>query len=171
MSNYSNNGQNINPYNNGGGYNPYNQYNNADSQNRPEQRKVNSVKNTSICYIVFLILSIIFVIAAYAFFVDAVFKSVNNEYIYIDTDIYTKYLAFMALGIIFSLATFIIAIVLSIKTSFMRKYWREFDSIFILAVVGIFIPILTLVASCMAISKINRMKNDNNGPNYDSRPY
>ena len=66
----------------------------------------------------------------------------------------STYYALMAFAIIFSISTFVIAIVLAVQSSYMKRYSIDFYSVFIFFVIGIFVPILTFVAACMTLSKI-----------------
>ena len=171
-SSYNNNGNEYSQYNdNGSGYNPYNQYekNNYVSQNKLNQRQINLfLKSISVCYIILLILSIIFCSATFA----VIFKYVTNPYNNDFVNEQILYVALLITGLFFSVFTFLIGIVLSVTTNVMKNCWREFDTIFILTAAGIFLPFLTLVAASMIISKINKMKNNNDdAPNYDIKPY
>ncbi len=173
MNNYpnDNNGYANNQYNN---QNCAQNMHNNSYQPQPNPKLNKSLKDSSISYIVSFFLSLIFSIASYAVFVTAATKQISgfvrsNEI----NNLKDTGTGLEALAIIFSLVTFIVAIILAVKTSTIRKQRKDCETIFILAVVGIFVPFVSLVASFMMLSKLKKIESgySNNNHGYGNNPY
>ena len=168
MSNYSNNNEyGNNQYNNN---QPYNlNYGNNYNQQKPSENLLKSTKKASITYIILFFLTIILTIAGSMLLISWILQansSLQNDNYYdnqnydyksdlLSTDLFVS-AALIAVGAISGILLFIISIVLTIKSEKLKNYSNDFDVIFILFVVGIFIGLSSLIASFMSISKVNK---------------
>ncbi len=175
MNNYpnNNNGYGNDQYNNNNqNYAPNMQNNNYHSQPNPKLTK--SLKDTSLSYIVSFFLSLIFSIAAFAVSITGTLKVFDPHTSGSEIEKFEQiYLALEVMAIIFSLVTFIIAIILIVKVNAIKKQRRDCETIFILTIVGIFVPFVSLVASFMILSKLKKTNSDysyNQGYG-NNRPY
>ena len=172
MNNYPNN-------NNGYGNNQYNNQNysqnmqNSNYQPQSDSKLNRSLKSTSTSYIVSFFISIIFSIAAFAVNFTAILKSIDLYSTMSEVkNLETIGLGLEVIAIIFSLVTFIVAIVLAVKTNIIKKQRKDCETIFILAVVGIFVPFVSLIASFMILSKLKKIESDySNNYGYGNNPY
>ncbi len=151
-----------NPNNNAYGNNPYNQNYNSP-QKLPENLR--SIKKLSIAYIVLFFLTIALIVAGYVIMISSIVSSPNYDYYYgytdvdqiINTGTIVGYFL-IVVGALLALALFIIAIVLAVKSGKLKNFSNDFNTIFVLFVVGIFVGFLSLIASFMTISKVNMIR-------------
>ncbi len=184
MSNYSNNNgygnPNIsnnngygNPNNSNGnwyGNNPNNQnnsvygYNQNYNTSRPSEKLLNSMKSASIAYIVLFFITIILIVAGYVMVisgaVSATYHYDNYGNIVVDDSfIVSVGYGFIGIGVLCSFCLFITGIILAIRSGNLKNYLRnDFNAIFVLSVIGIFVGFLSLIAAFMAISKVNMIR-------------
>ena len=171
MSNYSNNNgygnPNIsnnngygNPNNSNGnwyGNNPNNQnnsvygYNQNYNTSRPSEKLLNSMKSSSIAYIVLFFLTIILIVAGYVMIISGIVAD--------DSFTVSVGYGFIGIGGLCSFCLFITGIILAIRSGNLKNYLRnDFNAIFVLSVIGIFVGFLSLIAAFMAISKVNMIR-------------
>ena len=172
MERYENNGIGNNSQNNE--FNKYNnwfencispiQANNSSQNIEYAERLIHKnkkiLRNLSLIYIIFFFLSLILSIAAYAVSVSAVFEAADNKSLSEIERLVTTALVLEIIAIIISLTTFSIAIVLAIKMNNirMRVQQRNLETIYILSIIGIFVPFISLIVSFMIILKFKKIR-------------
>ena len=183
MSNYPNNNGYDNSNNNGYGnpnINGYGNPNNSEYGNNPYNQNYNrpslpenllsSIKKVSIVYIILFFLTIILTIAGCVLLISWSYHYLSlhqyNDYYYnyeyendlfLNTDFLVSVIL-IAIGSISGLLLFIVSIFLTVKSERIRNYSNDFDNIFILSIVGIFVGLCSLIASFIAISKVNKLR-------------
>ena len=179
----TNNNNNNNNYNNNG--NPYNNFNNQNWQNNNAWNNNNNnssnsdsakllkrAKTNASCYIAFLILAFVLIVAGVVLLnvsyvaLEAAERSYDVGVVNGAISLSYLTIAVLVIGIIFAVATFICGIITIVFSSSLKnKYHEDFETIFLISSIGIVVPILTFVASCLIISKYKKLSSssDNNG--------
>lgn len=161
-----------NNYNNGYQYGNNNQWNYPNNYYRnPNMGKeiIRTSKNISIAYIFFFLIEIACAIVAGIFLVKIISIAYQNTYDYSDANAvqiailnnFEIFFCVIAIDIILGIVLLVLGIVLVVKTNSLKQYYPQYDNLWIIFLVGIFIAIPSFVASIMTIvayKKINKLQ-------------
>lgn len=167
------NNHNNNGYHHNNAFNQYNKFDNNWNINAFHKNNFNSninkylsclssvVKITKI-YLLFFIFSILSFIAGIVIFVTGAFYSDSSS----SSESYGQFVItgaiFFVIAIAFCVINLVINIIFIVKLGIIRKFTIELDTIFIFAVIGLFISIFGLIALIMASSTSKKILNDYN---------